>query len=97
LTIYLVGGLYVPFIAAVVMCLPQVLNRMHDALDASVKVRVFAKRWSQASKHKGRDHGTDLIVTGNCIRHPQSNKYLVAPAEDGRMTIINAVLSDDGE
>eukprot|EP00775_Hariotina_reticulata_P012277 gene12277-12413_t len=73
----------------------DVLNRMHDALDASAKVRVFAKRWAQATKHKGRDHGTDLIVTGNCIRHPQSNKYLVAPAVDGRITIVNAVSSEE--
>lgn len=60
----------------------QVLN----LLDPKVKVAAFAKRWSQAVKHKDRDQQTDLIVTGMCAKCVNTGRYVVAPKLDGRIS-----------
>ncbi|WIA18701.1 hypothetical protein OEZ85_003402 [Tetradesmus obliquus] len=62
----------------------EVLN----LLDPKVKVHTFAKRWTQAIKHKGRDRQTDLITTGGCVKCPQTGRYVVAPKLDGRIMCV---------
>jgi hypothetical protein len=57
-------------------------------LDPKIKVTTFAKRWTQAIKHKGRDRETDLITTGGCVKCPQTGRYVVAPKIDGRITCV---------
>jgi hypothetical protein len=59
-----------------------------NLLDPKIKVKTFAKRWAQAIKHKGRDKQSDLIKTGNCVKCPQTGRYVVAPKLDGRITCV---------
>ncbi|KAF8064656.1 yfkN [Scenedesmus sp. PABB004] len=68
---------------------PRLLRRqVLNLLDPTARVGAFAKRWAQARKNSGRDRATDLIATGNCVRHPVSGRFVVAPTVDGRITRV---------
>jgi hypothetical protein len=51
-------------------------------------VRSFAKRWAQAAKHKDTSRHELLLLTGNCVRDPETGLLCVAPAVDGRIRIV---------
>jgi len=52
------------------------------------KLVAFAKRWAQAAKHKGTAASEQILLTGNCVQDPATHKYVVAPAVDGRITLV---------
>lgn len=53
-----------------------------------LQVRSFAKRWAQAAKHKDTSRHELLLLTGNCVRDPETGLLCVAPAVDGRIRIV---------
>lgn len=52
------------------------------------KVASFARRWAQAAKQRNTPADQRIIATGNCVQCPDSHRYVVAPAVDGRIQLI---------
>lgn len=65
----------------------QVLNNMQGHKQ---HVAAFAKRWAQAAKQRAVAPSQQILTTGNCVRDPETHKYVVAPAVDGRIRLIDA-------
>jgi hypothetical protein len=53
------------------------------------RVAHFARRWAQAVKHEGTPACDQILTTGNCVKDPVTQQYVVAPALDGRISRID--------
>jgi hypothetical protein len=67
------------------VALLQVLNNMQGHKQ---RVASFAKRWAQVAKQQAVAPSQQILTTGNCVQDPATHKYVVAPAVDGRISMI---------